>query len=50
MKNEIAEDIEYAQEIKRQKQDQENSKEEMSDWGPGKGVIEKEVNKRGIRG
>ena len=40
MKNEIAEDIEYAQEIKRQKQDQENSKEEMS-VGAWKGVIEK---------
>lgn len=49
MKNEIAEDIKDIQEIKRQKQERENSKEGMSDWEFGKGVKEKEAKDRGIR-
>lgn len=49
MKNEMTEDIQDVQEIKRQKLEKENSKEEMSDWEFGKGVKEKEVKDRGIR-
>lgn len=50
MKNEIAEDIKDVQEIRRQKQEKGNSKEEMSDWEFGKGVKEKEVKDRDVRG
>ncbi len=50
MKNEPVEDFKDLREIKKQKQEQKDSKDEMSDWEFGKGVKEKEVKKRGVRG
>ena len=48
MKNNAKEDLKDMQEVKKQKEEQELSKEDMATWEPGNGVKKKEENKSGI--
>lgn len=49
MKNDPAEDLNDSQEIKRQKQEQKISNEEMSKWELGKGLIKNKDEKKNVR-
>lgn len=49
MSNNPAEDLKDAQEIKRQKQEQKLSNEEMSKWEFGKGLIKSKDDKKNVR-
>ncbi len=49
MKNDLTEDLKDTQEIKKQKDEQKRTKEEMATWEFGKGIKKKEGNKNGIR-
>ena len=48
MKNNAKEDLKDMQEVKKQKEEQELSKEDMATWEPGNGVKKKEKNKSDI--
>ncbi|MBL1261951.1 MAG: hypothetical protein COB33_015690 [Thiotrichaceae bacterium] len=48
MKNEMEEDFKDLQDIKKQKKEQQDSNEQMSDWEFGKGVKEKEVKRHDV--
>ena len=49
MKNDLTEDLKDAKEIKKQKEEQKRTKEEMATWELGKGIKKKEGNKNGLR-
>ena len=50
MKNDLFEDMKDVQEIKRQKEEQKNSGEQMSTWEFGKGLKKyKEGDKNGVQ-
>jgi len=47
--NDAAEDLKDSQEIKRQKQEQKNSNEGMSNWELGKGLTKNKNEKKNVR-
>ena len=49
MKNDLTEDLKDTQEIKKQKEEQKRTKEEMATWEFGKGIKKKEGNKNDVR-
>ena len=50
MKDDIVEDLKYALEIKKQKEERKRTKEAMTTWKYGEGLKKEEGDKGGIRG